>query len=148
MYCIEHDLSQLAAIEAYELGSLKFASPVFLMAPTVMATELVPKGVKGTRIFFSHESAKCTDKTSVNVCGYTHEVTLDWEMIANNEDLLSLLITLQNTPHEFVLRYFGGVRKVIRTDRTSYRFTFNDDNGTMKCSTTLVNGQGLTFVKN
>ena len=146
MDCKEHDLSKLAAIEAYEIGTLQFASPVYVIIPTVKSDKLVPEGASGTKISFIRDTAKCVDKSSVSVYGYTHEVSLDWETEADDADMYNLLIKLQNTPHEFVLTYFGGLRRVIRTDYAPYKFMFNDDNGTMKCSATLVNGQGLTLV--
>lgn len=150
--CLEHDLSKLASITAFPCGDLVFSAPVYVLAPVQngspipAATEGKPSP-SGTKIKFIHDTTKCTDRTSVATSGYTHAVSLEWETYGLTEADYSLFVTLQNTPHEFLLTFLGGLQKVIRTDATSYQFIFNEDNGTMKCAATLINGQGLTLIK-
>ena len=151
MNCIEHDLSKLASIMAYPCGDLAFSAPVFSLAP-VQNGSPVPSTAEssapaGTKINFIRDTAKCSDRTNVSVAGYVHTVTLEWETQGVDDSDYSKFVTLQNIPHEFILTFFGGLKKAIRTDQTSYQFIFNEDNGTMKCSATLINGQGLTLIK-
>lgn len=149
MNCIEHDLSKLASIIAYPCGDLKFAAPVFALA-TVQDGSPVPAGSgapAGTRISFTRDTAKCSDHTNVSVAGYVHTLSLEWETQGVSPEDYDQFVRLQQIPHEFILTFFGGLRKALRTDPTSYQFIFNEDNGTMKCSATLINGQGLTLIK-
>lgn len=146
MSCTEHDLSKLASIIAYPCGDLSFSAPVFALAP-VQDGSPVPNGKTGMKLNFTRDSAKCSDRTGVAVNGYVHTVTLEWDTQGMADSDYNQFVALQNTPHEFILTFFGGLKKAVRTDLTSYQFVFNDDNGTMKCSATLVNGQGLTLIK-
>lgn len=144
--CKEHDLSKIARIDAYVTGSLNYGCPVFVVNPAVPSDQLFNGMPPSMPVSFSGDSVKCVEKTNVSYAGYTHEVSLSWETQALTESDYDGLLTLQLTPHDFVITYFGGVQRVIRTDSTAYRFIFDDDNGTMKCAATLVNGQGLTLV--
>lgn len=145
MSCIEHDLSQVARIEAFPVGALKFNSPVFALVPTVSGLNTTDGKVV---ISCENKTVKLQEKTSVSVAGYVHEVSLEWETVTETEADYKSLVDLQQSPHEFVIYYFGGLRKVIRTDSSAYQFIFDDVDGKMKCRATLVNGQGLTLITN
>ena len=142
--CVEHDLSKLAGIIAYPCGTLGFTSPVYVLDPVQSPTG--EDSDSRFRVRFTRDTAKCTDRNTASVAGYLHTVTLEWETQGVEQADFDQYVGLQNTPHEFVLHFFGGLRKVIRTAPTSYQFLFNEDNGTMKCSVTLINGQGLTLI--
>lgn len=145
MTCKEHDFSQVASILAVPVGTLDFYSPVFATTPYADAKDFsVPQDA--IQIKFNRDTIKCSDKNSTGVHGFVHEVSLEWDFVYQDAKDYDDLVTLQYLAHEFIINYFGGAQKVIRTDETAYMFLFNDDNGVMKCSATLNNGQGLTSI--
>lgn len=143
--CFEHDFSKVASVEAYEHGVLDFRSPVFVSDASALYDDIV-KGEIPVLLPFSDGSMKCTDTMSRKVSGIQHDVRIEFETQIITEADYDLLFHLSTHAHEFIFNFFGGVRKAVRTDDIPYSFTFNDDNGTVKCSISLVNGQGLTLL--
>lgn len=146
MTCKEHDFSQVASIVAYPVGTLDFYEPVYGATPYVFVDQLNIPEAGGVVVKFRRDSVKCQEKNSAGLHAFLHEVSLDWEFVPQRSSEYDDLVKLQYVAHEFVVKFLGGATKVIRTDSSAYSFTFSDDNGVMKCSARLNNGQGLTSV--
>lgn len=141
--CVEHDLSKIARIEVL-LGHF-VDTPVYLQHLTVKASELnLTEGL--ITIPFIRSTAKLEEKRDENVNGIVSTINLTWEWQPMCQGDYDWLKTLQNNPHELLIKYFGGSRRIVRTSPEMYWFTFSDENGNCKCKMTLGNGQGFTRI--
>lgn len=142
--CSESDYGSIARVEAYPVDGISMAVPVYVRTLSVQSRDVTFSGTS-LRIPFKSGTMKVTDQNADAVNGFTHTVSAEWEMTPDGEGL-SLAEALQDSAHELLITYFGGARKIVRTDSTAYRFTFHEEDGTMKCSMSMVNGQGLTLL--
>lgn len=145
--CTEKSLTDVARVDAYPVGSISYKFPLFVPVLVAGTSDItMPDLSSAVSIPFSSGSLKVKDAFDLDVSQSHHTVTLEFDCDASSNSALSILPFLQNIPHEIVITYFGGVRRLIRTDDTAYKFSFEEGDGVKNCSMTLVNGQGLLLL--
>lgn len=142
--CFERVGGSVARVDAYPVGGISVTIPNYVRILTAKSSSVKYSGLP-IRIPFSSRTMKITDQNADGVNGFTHTIGLEWET-SSDEYALSCVDALQNNAHDLLVTYFGGTKKVIRTDETSYKFTFREEDGALKCSMSLVNGQGLILL--
>lgn len=138
--CVELSLDTIAAVYAFPVGTLAFDSPVYVRTATPSQSN---DYASGYRIPMDVKSFKYADKVDAKVYGRVHSITLQWDSNPKRISDLSTFYAMESTAHEIVILFFGGHRRIIRTDPDAYRFAFPEQDGQYKCSMTLTNGQGL-----
>lgn len=138
--CVELSLDNIAAVYAFPVGQLAFDSPVYARTATPSPSN---DYASGYRIPMSVKSFKYSDKVDSKVYGRVHAISLQWDSNPTRISDLSTFYDMESTAYEIVILFFGGHRRIIRTDPDAYAFSFPEQDGLYKCSMTLTNGQGL-----
>lgn len=145
--CTEKSLTDVARVDAYPVGSVGCKFPLFVPVLVAGASDVtLPNISAAVSIPFSSGSLKVKDAFDLDVSMNHHTVTLEFDCDASSASALSVIEALSMEPHEIVITYFGGVRRLIRTDDTAYKFAFEEGDGVKNCTMTLVNGQGLVLL--
>ena len=144
--CKEFDFSKVADIQAFPVGTLKLP-PVYSIVPSLAYNTINPNNVQGTHIRFVKDSLKCSENMSTDVRTFIHTVSLEFGLRVSGSEDVNMLTTLLLRPHDVLVTYLGGTRKLIRTSSSGYQFSYNEDNGHTKCSFTLTNAQGLVPIQ-
>lgn len=142
-HCNELNLENISCIYAFPVGTLAFDSPVYARTATPSSRNYYDNGY---RIPMLPKSVKYADKVDRKVYGVVHAVTLQWDTNPKRISDLSTFYDMESNAYEIVIQFFVGHKRIIRTDPDAYQFSFQEQDGTYKCSMTLTNGQGLIDV--
>ena len=141
--CTEN-LSRVRSIIAYPVGVIDAPFPIYSQQ-NCCDLSVVPIE-PGMLIRFMKDTLKCANSVDMSLAGIAHTIQVEWDAIPSTKQDYDNLIKLQNVPHELVLTYLGGQKKIIRTDDLPYRFVYEQQDGVTRCRMTLVNGQGMTSI--
>ena len=143
----------VASIKCYPAKSSPFNGPVYESVEVASAVEAaaVDKVAKDIPLYATKDNLpKLSVKVSTALHGDVHTVTLEFSVALGyaqyKKDLLETLQTMATEPHEFLVRFLGGERCVVRTDPDAYRFRYRQDGFLLNCTATMNNGQGLTLL--
>ena len=145
----------IISIRAFLLNEVSFAIPYLadrkhsngFANDNVKESQITIPEDAGFEILFNEESASIKEEEQVKCGGLIFNNTIEFEQpqdFSDNSDYHTQLFNLQRNAHHILITYFGGQKKIVRTDSfgDGYQFSYKQNGLTTSCCIVINNISG------
>lgn len=142
MNCKERNYELILEITAYPDNAVSFTSPMQVPCKYLEDGDVTLNEDLGFNIPMARQTGKLKETEKVELGGKSYTVSLTWDIDNPDKSTYEKLEKLQKTFNHLKVKTFGGDLLFIRAMDDGYRFTYEEDSGTIKCSLSVINING------
>lgn len=146
MECKEQDYSLIVEIKAYPEDAVSFSQPMQYEKKHIDASFYSADETRSIKVPIKKLSGKLSETVKHERAGKTYTVTIDWESNVEKKEDYQLLHLLEDNVNHLEIKTFGDNLSFVRSQAPGYKFTMEEDAGTMKCSLSIINKAGVQRV--
>lgn len=143
MDCKERNYELILEITAYPDNAVSFTTPIQVSCKYLEKGDVTLNEELGFNIPMLRQTGKLKETEKVELGGRNYTVSLTWDIDNPDKSIYEKLEKLQKSFNHLKIKTFGGNSFFIRSMIDGYRFTYEEDSGTIKCSLSVINVNGV-----
>lgn len=146
MDCKERSLDLITDIIAYPDEAMTFSKELQVFSKYITSDQYTVNEEMAIKVPLSKKSAKLSESSKDELHGTEYTVSLSWEVEKLDADAYEVLHSLKNRYKHLIVKTFGDNAYLVRSVEDGYRFTFEENEGKMKCELSVMNVSGAQRV--
>lgn len=146
MDCKERSLDLITDIIAYPDEAMTFSKELQVFSKYITSDQYTVNDEMAIKVPLSKKSAKLSELSKDELHGTEYTVSLSWEVEKLDASAYEALHSLKKTYKHLIIKTFGDNAYLVRSVEDGYTFTFEENEGKMKCELSVMNVSGAQRV--